>query len=35
MSKPKNFSLTHEKRSKHHHWRVKVFYFDGQFFARV
>jgi hypothetical protein len=35
MSKPKNFSLKHDKRRKHHHWLVKIFYPDGEYFARV
>jgi hypothetical protein len=35
MSKTTNFSLKHDRRRKHHHWLVKVFYFDGDFFARV
>ena len=35
MSKAEKFSLKHDKRRKHHHWLVKVFYPDGDFFARV
>ncbi len=35
MPKTKNFSLKHDKRRKHHHYLVKVFYCDGGYFARV
>ena len=35
MPKAKTFSLKHDKRRKHHHWLVKVFYFDGESFGRV
>ena len=24
-----------DQRRRHHHWLVKVFYFDGDFFGRV
>jgi hypothetical protein len=33
MSKAKDFNR--DKRRKHHHWLAKVFYKDGEFFARV
>ena len=35
MPRTKSFSLKHDKRRKHHHWLVKIFYFDGDFFGRV
>jgi hypothetical protein len=35
MSKPTNFSLKHDKRRRHHHWLVKIFYSDGSYFGRV
>ena len=35
MPETKNFSLNHDKRRKHHHWLVEVFYFDGESFGRV
>jgi hypothetical protein len=31
----KSFSFKHDKRRRHHHWLVKVFYSDGDFFGRV
>jgi hypothetical protein len=31
--KPPTFA--NDKRRKHHHWQVKVFYGDGETFARV
>ena len=31
----KSFNLNSDKRRKHHHWLVKVFYFDKEFFGRV
>ncbi|MGA7625652.1 MAG: hypothetical protein WCA38_15555 [Candidatus Acidiferrales bacterium] len=35
-SKPKKTSrMRHDKRRKHHHWQVTVYYADGEKFARV
>ena len=31
----KNGRLTTDRRRKHHHWQVTVFYPDGEKFARV
>jgi hypothetical protein len=31
----KDVDWTHDKRRRHHHWLVKVVYFDGNFFGRV
>jgi hypothetical protein len=35
MSKTKDFSFEHDKRRRHHHWLVKIFYSDGEYFSRV
>jgi hypothetical protein len=35
-AKPKKTSrMRHDKRRKHHHWQVTVYYADGEKFARV
>ena len=28
-------SVSYHRRRRHHHWLVKVFYSDGDFFARI
>lgn len=35
MKKRKKTSLRKDKRRKHHHWLVTVFYRDGERFGRV
>jgi len=35
MRRAKTLSLKHDRRRRHHHWLVKVFYSDGDFFGRV
>jgi hypothetical protein len=35
MRKTKDFNLKHDKRRKHHHWLVEVFYLDGESFGKV
>src|SRR5579859_277092 len=35
MPSGKRLSFAHDKRRKHHHWRVIVIYPDGEIFARV
>lgn len=35
MTKWKRTAFGKDKRRKHHHWRVTVFYNDGEQFARV
>jgi hypothetical protein len=32
---PKSFSLSHDKRRKHHHWLVTVVYVDAETFGSV
>ncbi len=31
----KTSRMSHDKRRKHHHWQVTVYYADGEKFARV
>jgi hypothetical protein len=33
--KPKRTTFGKDRRRKHHHWRVTVYYGDGETFARV
>jgi hypothetical protein len=35
MKSRKHTSLGKDKRRKHHHWQVTVFYTDGERFART
>ena len=35
MAKRKPTKLGKDRRRKHHHWRVTVYYGDGETFARV
>ena len=35
MAKRKPVKFSKDRRRKHHHWRVSVFYEDGEKFARV
>ena len=35
MQEPRGFQLKHDKRRRHHHWRVTVTYPDGESFGRV
>jgi hypothetical protein len=34
-ARPKSSDFKADKRRKHHHWQVKLFYADGETFARV
>ena len=35
MRKGKGITFGKDRRRKHHHWRVTVYYGDGETFARV
>lgn len=35
MAKAKMSGLGHDKRRRHHHWRVVISYPDGELFSRV
>lgn len=35
MPKANSFSIKGDKRRRHHHWMVKIFYSDNDFFSRV